>query len=61
MRLHDPNPFWKSWFGGCGIITCTGLKNILIHDKDGKFFGTPSQAIANNVIGNNVTNCKFIP
>lgn len=35
----NPNPLLRGWFGGCGSIECTGLKNILIHDKDGSFLG----------------------
>ena len=27
------------WLGGCGNMVCTGLRNILISDLDGKLFG----------------------
>jgi hypothetical protein len=60
MALGDPNPAWKSWFGGCGELDCTGPKNFLIYDKDGKFFGKPSQAIPHNeLVGANVPKCVF--
>jgi len=36
------------WFGGCGVMDCTGLENVLVQDVTGNFFGEVATAIANN-------------
>lgn len=55
-------PHWLGWAGGCGIITCTGLDNILVQDMDGSFFGTPQTAISHNSeVGEGLDFCTKVP
>jgi len=59
FSFPNPDPKFRGWFGGCGSFDCTGKLNILVHDQDGSFFGTPSVAIPNNVdFGFNNPDCK---
>lgn len=46
--IEDPKPNWQGWFGGCGDFNCTGLRNVLVQDVDGSFFGSPVSAISMN-------------
>lgn len=36
------------WFGGCGSMVCTGMRNLLVYDKDGKFLGKKGIVIGDN-------------
>ena len=36
------------WFGGCGSMVCTGMRNMLVYDKDGKFLGKKGIVIGDN-------------
>ena len=57
--LENPKAQWFSWFGGCGdVINCSGLKNLIIQDLSGEFYGYPSTIISyNNSIGASIANC----
>lgn len=39
VRFMDPNPKKASWKGGCGELVCTGKRNLMVTDTDGKFMG----------------------
>lgn len=39
FSFHSPSQSGIGWFGGCGSFVCTGLKNLLIYDKDGAYLG----------------------
>ena len=36
------------WFGGCGVMLCTGFNNYIIHDHDGTFLPQKGVLLANN-------------
>ena len=53
-----PNPSELGWFGGCGLILCTGRNNYIIEDQTGTLFPSSGVLLANNSwIGSNVANC----
>lgn len=42
IKFINESPSKLGWRGGCGSFLCTGKKNILMTDLDGKLFGAPS-------------------
>lgn len=48
IKITEPKDNWAGWFGGCGRLICTGLKNLIVQDLTGDLLGTPSTIIPNN-------------
>lgn len=58
--FSPPDPGQLGWFGGCGLLLCTGFNNYIIQDHDGSFMGSPGTIVANNSwIGDNEPGCTF--
>lgn len=68
FKIATADPTLLGWFGGCGVIQCTGLFNIISFDTDGVFFSSvnggaavPSTFISNNIqIGPSLPGCSFV-
>jgi len=60
--FSPPDPNQLGWFGGCGLLLCTGNNNYLVQDHDGSFLGQPGTLVANNSwVGEGESGCTFNP
>ena len=66
IQLEEPPQNFLFWRGGCGDFNCSGNKNWILTDTDGKLFGQPSQVIPHNdslvyanCVDNHVWNAKL--
>lgn len=60
--IHNPSEDYLGWFGGCGQMVCTGLRNFLVQDLDGSLLGEQATVIGNNEeFGETMPECGKVP
>ncbi len=60
LTAIEPRVENLGWFGGCGDMVCTGLRNYLVQDFTGTFFGFKGAVVpTTDSFGANEAGCVF--
>ena len=61
VYFQKPDEKKVGWKSGCGSLVCTGKRNIILTDDDGKFLGRKGQIIPDYEGYKSLPNCKSVP